>query len=242
MLGGHVWDHVPTALNIPHILLAITVLGFCYAFIRHRTVAEFYVTTYVLIVLLWPWQDLRFAVPIMPFLFYYVALAICLPMTMLARLFPINARAATALVLIPLSLPTGVHTLHIAEIDRQAGYHYQLDRLGEWQAYPDWRDFHAAAMWLKSNALPGSTVINRSPNLFYLWTGLASRNYPYTFDRSAVMRDVSSEHLDYVISDDFQWTYTTGLYLRPVIRRYPKRFLPLKVFNKTVVYQVIPGH
>jgi hypothetical protein len=198
------------------------------------------VAGYVLIVLLWPWQDLRFAVPLMPFLFYYIAIAISVPFMVLSRLRPIDARLAAAMVLIPLTLPTGVHTFHVAQTDRAAGYHYQLDRLGEWQAYPDWRDFHAAAIWLKTHAAPTSTVINRSPNLFYLWTGLASRNYPYTFDTSAVMRDLGIEHKDYVIVDDFKWTYTTGIYLKPVIRRFANRFVLVKRFHNTMIYQVKP--
>ncbi|MDB5074445.1 MAG: repeat protein [Chloroflexi bacterium] len=240
MIGGHFWDKVPFQSTLAHALLLITVLGFCYALIMRRTVAEFYVIGYVLIVLLWPWQDLRFAVPLMPFLFYYIALVISVPMMVLSRITPINPRVAAAMVLIPITIPTGVHTFHIAKTDREAGYHYQLDRLGEWPAYADWRDFHSAALWLKSHAQPGSTVINRSPNLFYLWTGLSSRNYSYTFDTSAVLRDMSSEHNDYVIVDDFRWTYTTDIYLKPVIRRFANRFVLLKRFHKTAIYRVAP--
>ncbi len=242
MLGGHIWDHIPVRGNVPEALLLITLLGFGYAAVRQRTVAEFYVVGYVLVVLLWPWQDLRFAVPLMPFLFYYFALAIVAPMRVLANFRPINPRMAAAMVLIPLTFPTGIHTFHTAQTDREAGYHYQIDRLGEWQAYSDWRDFHAAAIWLKANALPGSTVINRSPNIFYLWTGLPSRNYPYTFDTTDVMQDVSAESVDYVLMDDFKWTFTTGLYMKPVVKRFPDRFVPLKEFNSTIIYLVIKNH
>jgi Dolichyl-phosphate-mannose-protein mannosyltransferase len=239
MLGGHIWDHVPVRGDVPQALLLVTLLGFAYALIRRRTVAEFYVGGYVAIVLLWPWQDLRFAVPLMPFLVYYFALPIVGSIQVIARLHPINARVGAAMVLLPLTFPTGIHTFHTAQGDREAGYHYQIDRLGEWVAYSDWRDFHAAALWLKQNALPGSTIINRSPNIFYLWTGLPSRNYPYTFDTTDVMQDVSAESVDYVLMDDFKWTFTTSLYMKPVVKRFPDRFVALKEFNGTTIYLVI---
>ncbi len=239
ILVGQFWDRVSTAPEVAHTLLAITVVGFVFALWKRRTVAEFYMAAYVLIVLFWPWQDLRFAVPVMPFLFYYVAMAVFAAFSGARRLRTVGPGLLTGLVLIPLTLPTGIHTVHVARDDRVSGYHYQADKLGEWIAYADWQDFHAAALWLRSHAAPGSTVINRSPNIFYLWTGLASRNYPYSYDRWSVMQDVSHEQVDYVLLDDFSWTYTTNLYMRPVIQRYPDRFVLLRRFRGAAVYEVV---
>lgn len=239
MLGGHIWDHIPSSGDVSQALLAITIVGFLYAVIRRRTLAEFYMSCYVAIVLLWPWQDLRFAVPVLPFLVYYLANALILPMLLLARFRRIDPRVAAAMVLIPLVAPTAKHTLSTALVDRKASYHYEIDRLGEWPAYTDWRDFHAAAMWLRQNAVPGSTVINRSPNLLYLWTGLLSRNYPYSHDKAYMIRDITSEHKDYLIYDDFKWTYTTGLYVKPLLVQYPNLFFPLYRIHNTVVYQLL---
>jgi hypothetical protein len=239
MLGGHIWDHIPTRGDVSEALLAISIVGFLYALIRRRTLAEFYLVMYVGIVLLWPWQDLRFAVPVLPFMVYYLANALILPMLLLAKVRPIDPRIAAAVVLLPLIAPTAKHTLNTALVDRKAGYHYEIERLGEWRAYPDWQDFHAAAMWLRQNAVPGSTVINRSPNLLYLWTGLSSRNYPYSHDKAYMIRDITSEHKDYLIYDDFKWTYTTGLYIRPLLLQYPDLFFPLYRIHNTVVYQLL---
>jgi hypothetical protein len=238
MIAGHFWDHIPTSLHVSEVLVGITVIGFLYAVATRRTVAEFYVLGYVFVVLLWPWQDLRFAVPLMPFLFYYVATALILPMRLGMPSNIAGARLAAALVLLPLTVPTGVHTLHIAQHDRSVGYHFQSDKLGEWEGYSDWRDFHAAAVWLQAHAKPGSTVINRSPNILYLWTGLASRNYPYSLDTYSVMKDVSQEKSDYLLYDNFTWTYTTALYVKPVIARFPQRFVPVARFHGTIVYEV----
>ena len=222
--------------------MLVTLLGFTYALLRRRTVAELYIAGYVLIVVVWPWTDLRFAVPILPFLLYYVALAFLPVMMLLARWRPIIPSTAVVMVLAPLMAPTAKHTLQTAIHDRQVGYHYEIERLGEWPAYADWRDFHTAAMWLKANAVAGATVINRSPNIFYLWTDLKSRNYPYSFDRSYVLSDLSSERTDYVLDDQFQWTYTTKIYLDPVIRTYRSSFFgpfPIRAAHGTNVYQVI---
>jgi hypothetical protein len=241
MVGGHVWDHVTLSGRLSPALLVVTCAGFCYALVRRRTVAEPYVCTYVTIVLLWPWQDLRFAVPILPFLFYYMAHALIAAFNVLARWRPIDPRIAAALVLAVLSAPGTVHTIHTAQADRAKGYHYEVERLGEWPAYPDWRAFHAAAEWLKVHAAPGSTVINRSPNLLYLWTGLWSRNYPYSFDKASMIRDITREGDDYILKDDFAWTYTTGLYLDPVLRQYKQMFKKVYQVHGTVVYQFVPA-
>jgi hypothetical protein len=242
MIGGHIWDHVPAYGGAAQALLLVTLLGFIYALLRRRTVAELYVAGYVLIVLLWPWTDLRFAVPILPFLLYYLALAFVPPMLLLARWRPINPSVAVVMVLVPLLAPTAKHTLQTAINDRRAGYHYEVELLGEWPAYADWRDFHTAAMWLKANAVPGATVVDRSPNIFYLWTGIKSRNYPYSFNRKYVLSDLGSDRTDYVLDDDFQWTYTTKIYLDPVIRAFRSAFFgpfPIRAAHGTTVYQVI---
>ena len=242
MIVGHLWDRIPERADFSQALLAITVLGFLYALIRRRTLAEFYLLGYVGIVLLWPWTDLRFAVPILPFLIYYIACALLPPMILLARFRQLDPRVATAMLLLPLFIPSGDHTVRTALHDRELGFHYELERLGEWPAYQDWRNFHAAAVWLQANAVPGSTVINRSPNIFYLWTGMHSRNYPYSHDLAYMLSDISHEHNDYVIDDRFSWTYTTGLYLEPVLRAYKDRFFgPFSVpdAHDTKVYQVV---
>ncbi len=241
MLLGSGWDGVFILGSISLLLLVVCLGGFIYALAARRTLAEPYMILYVLIVLLWPWKDLRFAVPVLPFLVYYFAQAVSLLASLPWRLRKIDPRLIATVILIPIFGRSGYLTLRTAQADHHAGYHYEVGRLGEWRAYADWRDFHAAAIWLEQNAPSGSTVINRSPNLFYLWTGLASRNYPYIFNLQAMMHDLGSDHRDFVIYDDFDWTYTTKQYLRPVIKRYPSHFQAVAHFHGTVVYEVLKG-
>ena len=181
--------------------------------------------------------------PLTPFLLYYLALACQLPFRLRPHTRP-HAPVAAALLIAAFALPMAAHTLHAAHHDRTLGYHPQDDRLGEWPAYPDWRDFHAAALWLRSHAPAGSTVVCRSPNLFYLWTGIPARNYPYTFDHAAVLRGITADARDFVLADDFTWTYTTRAYLRPTLRRYPAHFQPVYTIRRTTVYRVLlaPTH
>ncbi|HVA90578.1 MAG TPA: hypothetical protein VNL71_12140, partial [Chloroflexota bacterium] len=241
MLLGTGWNGVFLLGGISLLLLLVCLGGFVYSLVARRTLAEPYLILYVLIVLLWPWKDLRFAVPILPFLLYYLAQAASLLASLPWRLRMIDPRLIATVVLIPLLGRPGYQTLHTAQVDRRAGYHYEVGRLGEWRAYADWRDFHAAAIWLELHAPSGSTVVNRSPNLLYLWTGLASRNYPYSFNVESMLDDLTGDHRDFVIYDDFDWTYTTKQYLRPVIRRYPNHFRPVAHFHGVVVYEVLKG-
>jgi hypothetical protein len=239
MLLGTGWDgvHIMGAISLP--LLFVTLGGFTYSLFARRTLAEPYLIFYVLIVLLWPWKDVRFAVPVLPFLFYYLAQAIAVVVDLPWRSRALGPRLLAAAIMIPLVARPSLATARTALRDRQPGYHYEASLLGEWRAYPDWEDFHAAAMWLKANAPAGSTIINRSPNLLYIWTDLASRNYPYSFDQRAMLKDLTAEQRDYVIYDDFDWTYTTKQYLRPVIRRYPSYFRPVAQFKGTIIYLVV---
>ncbi|MGH2391753.1 MAG: hypothetical protein ACRDIE_26465, partial [Chloroflexota bacterium] len=239
MMLGTGWDGVYILGSIALPLLWVTLGGFVYSLITRRSLAEPYLVLYVVIVLLWPWKDIRFAVPVLPFLFYYLGQAIRFVASLPWALRKLDPRLVAAAVLIPFAGRPGLHTLHTALSDRHVGYHYESSLLGEWRAYADWQDFHAAAQWLTAHAPAGSTVINRSPNLLYLWTGLASRNYPYSFDLKGMLKDLTAERRDYVIYDDFNWTYTTKQYLRPVILRYPAYFRPVAHFNGTVVYLVV---
>lgn len=252
LIGGPAWDHGPAVATLSLVLLAATGAGLLYALARRRGIAEFYLLGYVAIVLLWPWRDLRFAVPLLPFLLYYLATAFMMAAAMvlflggmvmaLARALrttwrapvwprPPHACLLAACVLLPLTVPIGLATLHTALADRQRSYH-----AGEWPASADWRDFHATALWLRRCALPGSVVISRSPNLMYLWSGLPSRLYPYSRDGAYVLADVSNDRLDYVVDDTFRWTDTTALYLRPVLRHEADRFVRVYALRGTAVY------
>jgi hypothetical protein len=239
MVLGTGWDGVYIVGSIALPLLWVTFGGFVYSLIRRRSLAEPYLVFYVAVVLLWPWKDMRFAVPVLPFLFYYLAQAFRFLASLPWVLRRLDPRLVAACILIPFGGRPGLQTLHTALSERHVGYHYEAGLLGEWPAYADWRDFHAAAAWLKTHAPAGSTVVNRSPNLLYLWAGLPSRNYPYSFDKNAMLKDLTAEHHDYVVYDDFNWTYTTKLYLRPVISRYPAYFRPVARFNAAVVYLVV---
>lgn len=237
LLNGPTWAHVSASAALSPGLLVLSMLGFVYALIRRRTLAEFYLVGYSGIVLLWPWHDVRFVVPILPFLIYYLATALTVPWRLFARVHPVDPRRAVALILLALSVPTGLVTLHVALADHQAGYHTR-----EWPATADWRDFHAAALWLRRCAPPGSVVINRSPNLMYLWSGRLSRVYPYSFHRVYVLRDISKDRTDYVVDDKLWPIDTTFLYLEPVLRLYADRFQRVYAIHGTTIYRVRHVH
>lgn len=72
----------------------------------------------------------------------------------------------------------------------------------------------------------------------YLWSGLPSRSYSFSFDRVYVLNDISKDRVDYIVDDKLRSIFTTRLYLESVLRRHPDRFVRVYTIHGTTVYRV----
>ncbi len=163
---------------------------------------------------MWPvvWTDLRFALPLLPLLLYYLiggwswlagkALkrsAVPVSWTLLTILFAANLLPALGQV------GPSIRTL--------SDYHR-----GDWLAgyQPQWRGFFQAAEWVKGNTAKGSIFVSRKPQLFYMASGRQSFCYPFTANTDSVRSQLAKA--DYVMVEPVSGTVQR--YLIPAVEPY----------------------
>jgi hypothetical protein len=162
---------------------------------------DWFVAAYLGLSLLWPeaWSDVRFMLPLLPFLLLYLAQAYGMvlggwlkeksrwPAVLLAALLTASSLSA----LWP-SIRQNRETARQRGHDRLAGYD------------PAWRSFFAGAEWVKNNTPESSIVVSRKPSLFYLVSQRRSFCYPFTTDRDSLRKAV--DKADYVMVEPVSGT------------------------------------
>lgn len=168
---------------------------------RNPGAYDWFVVAYLGLSLLWPeaWSDVRFLLPLLPFLLLYLVQAYGLalsgwlkersrwPAVLLAILLA-TASLAAIRPLVGQNLENRGNRTH----DRLAGYD------------PAWRSFFAGAEWVKGNTPDSSIVVSRKPTLFHLVSGRRSFCYPFTADVDSLRRAV--DRADYVMVEPVSGT------------------------------------
>jgi 4-amino-4-deoxy-L-arabinose transferase-like glycosyltransferase len=80
-----------------------------------------------------------------------------------------------------------------------------------------WREFYAAAAWLKEHARPGDVVVSAKPSLVWFWTGLQGVGVPPTTDQAAVLGRI--KQAQWALVDDLREDAAAPRYLLPALRR-----------------------
>ena len=216
-LGGAEWLFT--------ILVSLPLLaGLVWRLARAPRSWDWYVACYLGMALLWPvaWTDVRFILPLLPFLLLYLLQAYC---AVVGRILPrirAGALAALALLLalatVTPSIATWGDTLAMQSAyrggDHLAGYD------------PAWRSFFEAAQWAAQHTPPQSVIVSRKQALFYLASGRRAIGYPFTANRDSVVAAIVPA--DYVMIEPVSGT--TQRYLIPAVE-------PLLNKSFTVVYQ-----
>ncbi|HTY08792.1 MAG TPA: hypothetical protein VMF29_06470, partial [Candidatus Edwardsbacteria bacterium] len=157
---------------------------------RSPQALDWYAACYLGMALLWPaaWTDVRFILPLLPFLLLYLLSAYGAALTRLAP----RGRAG---LLVPLALLLAAATVAPSAAgwgDTQ--YMQSSYRNGDPLAGydPAWRSFFEAARWVGQHTPPQAVVVSRKPPLFFLESERKSFCYPFTADadsvRAAVLR------------------------------------------------------
>lgn len=180
------------------------------------------------VVLVWPYYQQRYVLPLLPFYAFYLFLG-------LDRLYRAAAVAAPRLSRAGLTLFLAGILVFPAAANISTGlYLASLRRAPDIVAYyrgqsEQWATYFAAARWLAAQtaAGPTPTVMARKPYLLYLYFGLPTHGFPATAD-PAVWRSYLTEHnVQYVIEDAFTWSDVTDRFLRPVLDADPAAFVPV---------------
>ncbi len=228
LLGSEsLWAVTAPAVWLSVLVSLLVVTGLLGKIVRDGLgMLEAYFAFFLGIVLVWPdaWSDVRFIMPLIPLMLYYLASAVEL-LVGLVRPWRAQAAVAAAGALIAVAalslsaqlvrVPANVRMLAAwSSGDRYAGYP------------PNWRRFFEAADWVRDNTPDSSVVSSRKPRLVYLWSHRTVVGYPFTTDTEAVMAEVTQAN--YVIVD--QVSGTTLRYLVPALQKHQDRF---KIVHRT---------
>lgn len=210
------------------LLAGLMALGLWEGWRRRGWLLLLYTVGMQAVVLVWPYYQQRYVLPLLPFYAFYLFLG-------LDRLYRTAAVAAPRLSRAGLTLFLAGLLVFPAAANVSTGlYLASLRRAPDIVAYyrgqsEQWATYFAAARWLAAQtaAGPTPTVMARKPYLLYLYFGLPTHGFPATAD-PAVWRSYLTEHnVQYVIEDAFTWSDVTDRFLRPVLDADPAAFVPV---------------
>ena len=169
--------------RLPAAMLALAVaVGWAVKLRRKRDVRELYFGVHAAVLLLWTWHDNKQVAGVMPFVYYYMLVALCAASRPAWRRLPRLRRPAFGLVMaLLLSLSLATAGLHAAlNIRGLLTVDLATDE-GLREVYPDdWAARFMAARWLEAHAPPGSVVMCERgvAEALHLECGLPLTQYP----------------------------------------------------------------
>ncbi len=189
--------------------------------------AELFFPLYWGVILLWPtvWSGDRFALPLLPLVFVYGAVAFGL----LARRVPEAAAPVVGTVLV-LALLLPAAEAWRGAVTASSACPEDVRRDDVWACYgPGVQNFMAAAAW-SGHALPdGAAVLTRKPRHFYLQSGLPSRAFAFFEEPDPHLDLADALGARYVLLD--QWDGLARRYVASAVTRRPGAFCFVRGFG-----------
>lgn len=155
-----------------------------------------------LVAALWPWQNARFLVPLLPFMFVFLGLGLEKALARLSeRMGPQTLRALqmTGAILL-LTYFAHIHYRVIQQDRRPTMPGYAFGRSHEEAG------FYAACDWLRHNTAPQDIVMGKPQYLLHLYAGnLTAQLEPTTSAHSLENAYIVPQHVRYLLQDQWSW-------------------------------------
>jgi hypothetical protein len=189
---------------------------------------DFYVPLVFMTCLFWPVHGPRFIVPIFGFLVFYFFCAV----KAIAKAKRNLAVLAVLIILIPALLAD------LAYIYKARSNPYEPQELS----------YFEALAWLKVHSSADSIIMCRKPSVTFLITDRRAMDYSCINDAKKIIKMIEIKGINYVVfdtlgkEDERFGIWTADRFLRPVIQKYPERFLCVyasRGSDKNYVYRVI---
>lgn len=233
---GYTTAHVPVGVvgadapAVPLVGVALMVAGVVGWVLRTRRApgpAEFFFPLYWGVVLLWPtvWSGDRFALPLLPLLFVYGALAFRAATRRLPdAVVPVLATIVVLALLVPAGdawrRATGASSACPADVRER----------DVWACYgPRVQSFMAAATWSDEGLPDGSAVLSRKPRHYYLQSGVPSRAFAFFEEPEPHLELADALGARYILLD--QWDGFASRYVGSAVTRRPGAFCFVRGFG-----------
>ncbi len=177
--------------------------------VRKREAADWFVLLFLLPLLLWPWDDARFLIPIAPLLLFHFfgVLGWLGRVVRLPRLVP-------GLALLAIVAGSAVETGRWIALTHTGNYDARWGK--------GWINFREMVDFAAYSGEEEPVVMCRKPGLAYWWTGVHAVQVPYTNDPKAYRKMLERHGVDYLIVDAVGRRVVKQA--RPVILEYPLLF------------------
>jgi hypothetical protein len=228
-------------------LLVCGLMGFgIYRLQEYRTLFIGYTLGSFGILLLWPdvWFGVRFALPLLPFLLFffanglYSAIKFGLDKANLGD--NIFAKAVLPLLLMVVFIPKWFNMgTRINQENQQEEPTPSISTLkmkAESEYEPSYKNYFAAAEWIKANTPKDAVICCRKPSLLYLSADRYVTQFKNTTDVSDFVKDLAENRkATYVVLDQLGYA-DVGRYLLPAIQQNPRQFQIVQQFKEPDTY------
>ncbi len=150
------------------ILSLVVVAGFVFALRERVTLAEIYVALSLMIIVLWPWEPMRFVLPLSPFVIFYLLTGLRELLNWLLRWRPtLNPQHR--------AIAAPVFVWCIVALNILGNMHYLRKVYGSPDARPRWtRNFEASERtlnWVSEHVPKEAVIVSDNPAMVHLFTG-----------------------------------------------------------------------
>jgi len=232
------------------ILLLAAMAGLFISMFKRKELLDFFAVFYLVTVLLWPYQDKRFILPVAPALLYYLIYFVSflhMKIKNNKELFHVRTSAPVILIILILFF---IGDYGILKRELSADTSPSLKKSEYFViTTPNPGAYHSLVLldYLGKNTGPQSSIMFHSYSPCALITGRQCSAIPMARPDD-IMRYILDSGIDYVVVDDeakYGGSYMsrfTVAYLKPVMEKYPGYFKPYYLLESgdSGIYQVEP--
>jgi len=233
------WTRAWPALIVALLAVLIMAAGLINALIKKRRITEIVVLLYLIVVLLWPYQDTRFIVPVLPLLLYYLAEGIGLiagPFVPSFRDHKKSAVIVSVAVMSTLAAVFAYHDLRLLIKDKDAANKVVIKKGENFRITATSKATANSALllqWLRRNSTEDQLIMYHSYAPCALITGRQCTGIPLGKPEK-VMGYIKQKGVDWVLLDDefshgheYMAVYTEKV-LKPACKAFPEYFREAK--------------
>ena len=209
----------------------IMLIGFISKLKEKVTPLELYVVIYVIIYLFWPYVQVRFLWPLLPFVFFYFIIGIKtilkpIKTRLIRKHYKTLAFSGLFIFLLGFS-PRHKEFLHIIKTPYTERKDDEMIK-----------EHENAFLWLRNNTKKEDILITEDASLFYLYTQRKATGLNCFEDAEETMKDINKYRGNYLIV-----TSMIPLYMQPIYNLllvyYPQNFREVYVYKEISIYRIV---
>jgi hypothetical protein len=218
------------------VIMLLSLYGFCWCFVKRRTVIEYYLSFYLIACIIWWFNQhpQRFLAPVIPFLFYYFLIGIKRSIELFQKMI---VKVETKRVEMVKGIILGLLVLSLILVNFSFNPRV-LKRERRKQFHPPTlvTEFFSAIKWINEHTSQDSIIMSSRAPWLIMFTDRMTLTWPLFESLPNVITSILQNRVDYiVVSNIHQETYRL---LHSFVEKCPKQFTQVFLNNKTSIYKI----